>query len=123
VNIAVESTYNWYWLVDGLQTVGYKVSLAHTTAIVAYNGLKNSNDKSDARWLAKLSMLGILPVGHIYPPEERTKREILRKRCFLVKQQTVALLSLQSLLVRYYNNKISSNRLKTTGSPHHNLLT
>ena len=29
--IVVESTYNWYWLVDGLQEHGYKV---HLTGIV-----------------------------------------------------------------------------------------
>jgi len=27
--IAVESTYNWYWLVDGLQDAGYRVVLAN----------------------------------------------------------------------------------------------
>src|SRR6266487_3533684 len=26
-NVAVESTYNWYWLVDGLQLAGYPVVL------------------------------------------------------------------------------------------------
>ena len=33
--IVVESTYNWYWLVDGLQEMGYKVHLANTAAIQA----------------------------------------------------------------------------------------
>ena len=28
--IVVESTYNWYWLVDGLMDQGYKVHLANT---------------------------------------------------------------------------------------------
>ena len=28
--IVVESTYNWYWLVDGLMEQGYKVHLANT---------------------------------------------------------------------------------------------
>ena len=31
--IAVESTYNWYWLVDGLMEAGYRVHLAHTPAL------------------------------------------------------------------------------------------
>ena len=31
--IVVESTYNWYWLVDGLMEQGYKVHLANTAAI------------------------------------------------------------------------------------------
>jgi len=33
VGIVVESTYNWYWLVDGLQEHGHKVLLANPTAI------------------------------------------------------------------------------------------
>ena len=72
--LVVESTYNWYWLVDGLETVGHKVSLANTTAIQQYNGLKQTNDKTDARWLAKLLQLNILPTGYIYPKEKNTPR-------------------------------------------------
>jgi hypothetical protein len=29
----VESTYNWYWLVDGLMAAGFVVRLAHTSAL------------------------------------------------------------------------------------------
>jgi transposase len=31
--IVVESTYNWYWLVEGLMAAGDHVHLANTTAI------------------------------------------------------------------------------------------
>ncbi len=31
--VVVESTYNWYWLVDGLQDQGYTVHLANPAAI------------------------------------------------------------------------------------------
>jgi hypothetical protein len=31
--VVVESTYNWYWLVDGLQEAGFLVKLANTGAI------------------------------------------------------------------------------------------
>ena len=33
--IVVESTYNWYWLVDGLRAAGYRVHLANTTVVVS----------------------------------------------------------------------------------------
>ena len=46
--VVIESTFNWYWLVDGLQENGYKVHLANTTAIQQYNGLKHTDDVSDA---------------------------------------------------------------------------
>lgn len=35
-SIVVESTFNWYWLVDGLMERGYKLHLANTTAIQQY---------------------------------------------------------------------------------------
>jgi len=31
--VVVESTYNWYWLVDGLMAEGYDVRLANTVAM------------------------------------------------------------------------------------------
>ena len=45
VGIAVESTYNWYWLVDGLMQGGYRVHLANPAAIQKYSGMKHSDDK------------------------------------------------------------------------------
>ena len=72
--IVVESTFNWYWLVDGLMDEGYKVHLANTAAIQQYGGLKYSDDKSDARWLAQMLRMGILPEGFIYPMEDRAVR-------------------------------------------------
>jgi transposase len=69
--IVVESTYNWYWLVDGLMDQGHKIHLANTAAIQQYEGLKYTDDPYDARWLAHLLRLGILPQGHIYPKQQR----------------------------------------------------
>ncbi len=48
--LGVESTYNWYWLVDGLMAAGYSVQLANTAAITQDEGLKHTNDYRDARW-------------------------------------------------------------------------
>ena len=76
----MESTYNWYWLVDALMAAGYQVHLANTAAIVQYSGLKYSDDDTDAAWLAKLLRLGLLPEGYIYPKAERAVRDLLRRR-------------------------------------------
>jgi transposase len=46
--LVVESTFNWYWLVDGLMEAGYQVHLANTAAIQQYGGLKYTDDRSDA---------------------------------------------------------------------------
>src|SRR5918999_568838 len=82
--VVVESTYNWYWLVDGLMEQGYRVHLANTAAIQQYEGLKYTDDHSDARWLAHMLRLGVLPQGYIYPKEERAVRDLLRKRSQLL---------------------------------------
>ena len=75
VGVVVESTYNWYWLVDGLQEHEHKVHLANTVAIQQYAGLKYRDDTSDARWLATLLRLGLLPEGYIYPRTEHHDEE------------------------------------------------
>ena len=112
--IVVESTYNWYWLVDGLMDAGYDcVHLANPSAIKQYEGLKHSDDQHDAFFLAQLLILGILPQGYIYPKEDRPVRDLARKRMFLVKHKTAHILSLQSQIARCCNQRVSSNQLRT----------
>ena len=110
--LVVESTFNWYWLVDGLMEAGHKVHLANTTAIQQYSGLKHSDDDSDANWLATLLRLDILPEGYIYPKAERALRDLSRKRLQLVQQSTLHLLSIQGLYQRHLNIRLNNNRLK-----------
>ena len=74
--VVVESTYNWYWLMDGLQEAGFAVKLANTGAIRKYDGLKHSGDEADALHLAHLLRSGILPTGTILPPEHRVTRDL-----------------------------------------------
>jgi transposase len=110
--IVVESTYNWYWLVDGLMDQGHRVHLANTAAIQQYEGLKYTNDISDARWLAHILRLGVLPQGYIYPKGERAVRDLLRKRSQLVRQRTTNLLSIQNLITRNTGSSLNGNRIK-----------
>ena len=42
--VVVESTYNWYWLVDGLEENDYKVHLANSATIKQYEGLKYTDE-------------------------------------------------------------------------------
>jgi transposase len=110
--IAIESTYNWYWLVDGLQEAGYTVHLANPSAIKQYEGLKYSDDKRDSFWLAHLLRLNILPVGYIYPKEQRAVRDLLRRRLLFVKQRTAHILSLQSLIARNRGLNLPGSSIK-----------
>jgi len=112
VGIVVESTYNWYWLVDALMDEGYKVHLANPSAIEQYSGLKHADDKHDAFWLAEMLRLGILPEGYIYPKEERPVRDLLRKRGHLVRLRTSLMISLQNILSRNLGRKMNVNDIK-----------
>jgi transposase len=110
--VVVESTYNWYWLVDGLMEAGYEVKLANPSAIKKYEGLKHSGDEADARYLAHLLRLGILPTGSILPPELRATRDLARKRMQLVRSRTLHILAAENITAREYGSRISSNQIK-----------
>jgi transposase len=110
--VVVESTYNWYWLVDGLQAAGFKVHLANTTAIRKYDGLKHSGDEADARYLAHLLRLGILPTGTILAPEHRAVRDLARKRMQLVRSRTAHILAVENITARQRGERINGNQVK-----------
>ena len=112
VGLVVESTYNWYWLVDALMEGGYPVHLANTAALVQYSGLKYSDDDADARWLAQLLHRGLLAEGYIYPKEDRAVRDLLRRRSRLVQQHTANLLAIQNLFARDRGRSLSANKVK-----------
>jgi transposase len=110
--VVVESTYNWYWLVDGLMEADYRVHLANPAAMQQYSGLKPTDDRSDARWLAHLLRLGVLPEGYIYPKAQRPVRDLLRKRKHLVEQQSANVLSIQNMILRNSGSRLRANRIK-----------
>jgi len=112
MGIVVESTYNWYWMVDALKEEGYSVHLANPSAIQQYEGLKHTDDEHDSFWLAELLRLGILPEGYIYPKEERPIRDLLRKRGHLVKLRTSLIISLQNIISRNCGMKLNANEVK-----------
>ena len=110
--IAVESTYNWYWLVDGLQDHGYHVVLANPARMQPYSGKKHTDDVSDAYFLAELLRLNLLPTGHIYDRKLRPVRDLLRRRLLLVRQRTTLILSFKSLNERTLGQRVPLARVK-----------
>ena len=100
MTVAIESTYNWYWLADGLEDAGYRVVLANPARMDQYQGLKTTDDDSDATFIAELCRLGILPTGWICPREERARRDLRRRRMLVVESRTCQVNSLQGLLIR-----------------------
>lgn len=112
-SIAVESTFNWYWLVDGLRELSYPVVLANPAKIKQYSGIKHADDKNDAYFVAELQRLGILPTGYIYDPQLRPVRDLLRRRMLLVHQRTALILSFKSLYSRTTGAEMALKELKT----------
>ena len=110
--MGVESTFNWYWLVDGLREQNRDVRLGNPAKMKQYKGLKHADDASDARWLAELVRLDIFPDSYIYPKDVRSVRDALRRRQLFVRRRTQVLLSLQSLLERYGLNAPGSRAIQ-----------
>jgi len=99
--LGVESTFNWYWLVDGLRAQGRNIKLGNPAKMEQYNGIKVTNDLTDADWLAEQLRLKIFPECYIYPEKMRTVRDALRGRQLFVRRRTQVLLSFQGLIERY----------------------
>jgi transposase len=110
--VVVESTYNRYWLVDGLMAAGFPVKLANTVAMKRYDGLKHSDDKDDAAFLAHLLRLGILPTGYIHPPQQRALRDLARKRMQLVRSRTQHVLAVENILARQQGHRLNCASIK-----------
>ncbi len=110
--IAVESTYNWYWLVDGLQANQYSTRLANPARMQENIGLKSANDKTDARFLAKQMVMGVLPEGYIYPKEDRPVRDLLRRRMCLVHMRTGEWLRLEGQVARHSGKDLGIQALQ-----------
>lgn len=112
VAVAVESTFNWYWLVDGLRAASFEVKLVNTAAIVQYEGLKYSGDEHDARHLAHLLRLKLLRLGYAFEPEWRAVRDLARKRLQLVRTRTTHVLALETIFARQTGGRISGEAAK-----------
>src|SRR5688500_18142998 len=117
--LVADSTNLWYWLLDGLMEADLRVHLANPAAMHQYSGLKYTDDHSDARWLAHILRLGVLPQGYIYPKAERAVRDLLRMRSQLVHQRTANLLSIQNLISRNTARSIRCNRIKSLQAEKH----
>lgn len=109
--VAIESTYNWYWLADGLEDNGYEVRLVNTAAVRSYSGDKYTDDVDDAAFLCELQAMNRLPTGYVYPRETRPVRDVLRRRSLFVRHRTAQILSLQGLFARETGKKWTLDRI------------
>lgn len=112
LKIVVESTFNWYWLVDGLQALGFQVSLAHSLGLSLITHAKVKTDRRDAFTLAKLLRAGLIPKAYIYPASSRPLRDLLRRRLKAVTLRAHEYGSLRQLLLREGILSTSRNEIK-----------
>jgi transposase len=102
MEIAVESSGHYYWLVDEIEAAGHRARLAHALEVKKRTGRKGKKtDAEDARGLAMLLRNGTLPEVWIPPAKLRDQREMLRLRMFLSRQRTRVKNRIHGALARY----------------------
>ena len=85
--VGVEGIFSWYWLADRCRKEGIAFVLGHALYRKASHGGKAKNDKIDAHKIAVWFRGGMLPQAYGYPAEMRATRDLLRRRCPLVRKR------------------------------------
>jgi transposase len=85
--VAVECIFTWYWLADLCAKEGIAFVLGHALYMKAIHGGKDKNDKIDAHKIAVLLRGGMFPLAYVYLAEMRATRDLLRRRCHLVRKR------------------------------------
>jgi transposase len=99
--VGVECIFTWYRLADLCQQEGITFVLGHALSMKAIHGGKAKNDKIDAHKIAVLLRGGRLPQAYVYPAEMRATRDLLRRRCHLVRKRAVRLAHIQNTNSQY----------------------
>ena len=103
----VESTPNWYWLADLLHEKEIDLQLAHAKYLKAITYAKVKTDKVDAKTLAQLLRLDMIPQAHQVSPERRGPRDTLRTRLMLLKRRTMATNAIHLLCAKFNVNDVA----------------
>jgi len=99
--VGVECIFTWYWLADLCEREGIAFVLGHALYMKAIHGGKAKNDKIDAHKIAVLLRGGMLPQAYVYPAEMRATRDLLRRRCHLVRKRAELLAHIQNTNSQY----------------------
>ena len=112
--VAVECIFTWYWLADLCAQEEIPFVLGHALYMKAIHGGKVKNDKIDSRKIAGLLRSGMIPQAYVYPPQMRSTRDLLRRRCYLVRKRA-------DLLAHIQNTNSQCNLPEFGRRPHHRL--
>ena len=97
--VALESTYGWYWAVDLLQAHGAHVHLVHPLGL-HWDTRRVKNDIRDSTELANRLRRGDLPESYIAPPAQRELRELVRFRAKLTALRTSAKAQIHAVMAK-----------------------
>lgn len=103
----VESTPNWYWLADLLHANDIDLQLAHAKYLKAITYAKVKTDQVDAKTLAQLLRLDMVPQAHQISPARRGPRDILRTRLILLKRKTMASNAIRLLCGKFNTDDVA----------------
>jgi transposase len=101
VVVGVECIFTWYWLADLCAKEGIAFVLGHALYMKAIHGGKAKNEKIDAHKIAVLLRGGMFPQASVSPAEMRATRDLLRRRCHLVRKRAELLAHLQNTNSQY----------------------
>lgn len=88
--VGFEATMNWGWLQETLEPIRgiRRVVMANPLQVRLIAAAQVKTDKVDARKLAQLLRVGLLPASHMPDRATRRRKEVLRQRTFWVRERT-----------------------------------
>lgn len=101
LTVGVESTYNWYWLLDELKKLKITCALGHALYIKRMKGGKHKNDPVDASDIADMLRTNHFPLAYDYPSEMRSCRDLFRRRHFYVHKRAACYTHFQNTFTQH----------------------
>src|SRR3989304_10239629 len=99
--VAVECIFTWYWIADLCSEENIPFVLGHALSMKAIHGGTGTNDKIDAHKIAVLLRGGMMPMAYVYPSDMRATRDLLRRRCHLMRKRAELLVHIQNTNSQY----------------------
>lgn len=101
IQAAVECTSNWYWLADWCEQENVSLMLAHSKMVKAISYAKVKTDSVDARTLAELLRVDLLPQAWMASKPRRELRELTRARLRLIQRRNMIQNQIKSVCAKY----------------------
>lgn len=108
--VAVESTYNWYWMADEFEKRGWNLVLADPST-VSEDKKKATNDRTDAEFIADRLRHNNLNYTQILDRDTRHLRDLIRMRMETVQERASRKIQLINLFTNQLCTRIKSSEL------------